>query len=221
MSGSKPAPRQRSRQVALQVLYAADLISAGSDARARRESLGLVEADASNEAHATDADSEVRPLGAQESRPRVDAEAVFERVAQNFDLPEGARAFSKELVCGILAEREALDALITVHARNWRLERMAAVDRNVLRLAAYELTHTDTPAPIILDEAIELTHRFGSDRSPAFVNGVLDAIAREVREEVWEPRATDASVPERSAPDADPADPAPDADESADLEEQP
>ena len=60
-----------------------------------------------------------------------------------------------------------------------RVDRMAAVDRNVLRLATYELLHTETPASIILDEAIELARDFGGERSPAFVNGVLDALARE------------------------------------------
>jgi N utilization substance protein B len=56
---------------------------------------------------------------------------------------------------------------------------MAAVDRNVLRLAAYELLHTDTPAAVVIDEAVELARRFGGERSPGFVNGVLDALARE------------------------------------------
>jgi N utilization substance protein B len=54
---------------------------------------------------------------------------------------------------------------------------MAAVDRNILRLGAYELAHTDTPAPVVMDEAVELARRYGSDASPAFVNGILDALA--------------------------------------------
>jgi N utilization substance protein B len=63
------------------------------------------------------------------------------------------------------------------------MERMAAVDRNVLRIAAFELVHTDTPHRVVIDEAIELARDFGSERSPAFVNGVLDAIARELGDE--------------------------------------
>jgi len=106
---------------------------------------------------------------------------IFDDVAANFDLPEGARAFAKELVAGVSAHREALDARITEHAKNWRLSRMAAVDRNVLRLAVYELEHGDTPASVILDEAVELARRFGDEPSPAFVNGVLDAVAHSVR----------------------------------------
>jgi N utilization substance protein B len=106
-------------------------------------------------------------------------EEVFERVADNFDLPEGARAFAKQLVCGVIADRERIDAVLARHARNWRLPRMAAVDRNVLRLGAYEILHTDTPAAVALDQAVELARRFGAEGSPAFVNGVLDAVARE------------------------------------------
>jgi len=68
-------------------------------------------------------------------------------------------------------------------ARNWRLERMAVVDRNVLRLASYELAHTDTPVEIVIDEAVRLAKRYGDDPSPAFVNGVLDGVAKLTRED--------------------------------------
>jgi len=106
-------------------------------------------------------------------------EEVFERVSDHFDLREGARAFAKQLVCGVVAEREAIDERIARHARNWRLSRMAAVDRNVLRLGAYEILHTDTPVAVALDQAVELARRFGAESSPAFVNGILDALARD------------------------------------------
>ena len=112
------------------------------------------------------------PLGGDE---------VFETIAANFDLPESARAFAKELVCGVAARREELDALLVSHATNWRISRMAAIDRNVLRLGSYELSYTETPISVVLDQAIELARRFGAEPSPAFVNGVLDAIARSVR----------------------------------------
>jgi N utilization substance protein B len=108
-------------------------------------------------------------------------EEVFGRIAENFELPEGARAFGLELVSGITRHRAELDTLLSEHATNWRISRMAAVDRNILRIGAYELTHTETPARVVLDEAIELARRFGDDPSPAFVNGVLDAVARAVR----------------------------------------
>jgi N utilization substance protein B len=116
---------------------------------------------------------------------------VFDRVAANFDLQPGARAFAETLVRGVAARREDLDARIGTHSANWRVERMAAVDRNVLRLASWELVCTDTPETIVIDEAIELARDFGSERSPSFVNGVLDAIARD---------RTDASGAEGDSP---------------------
>ena len=95
------------------------------------------------------------------------AEEAFERVAAHFELPEGARVFAKELVTGVCRLRQDLDARLAAHSENWRIDRMAAVDRNVLRIGAYEILHTDTPAAIAIDEAVELARRFGGDRSPA------------------------------------------------------
>jgi len=111
--------------------------------------------------------------------PTLDrVEAAFDAVGGHFELPEGARAYAKELVTGVARHRERIDALLAAHATHWRLERMAAVDRNLLRLAIYEMAWGGTPTSIAIDEAIELARRFGSERSPAFVNGVLDAIGR-------------------------------------------
>jgi N utilization substance protein B len=129
-------------------------------------------------------------LAAREQTPQ-DPRDVFEGVATHFDLRDGARAFAEELALGVAAHRDELDEHIAAHARNWRVDRMAAVDRNVLRLAVYELLHTGTPASIVLDEAIELARDFGGERSPAFVNGVLDAIARD-----RPPRPDDSLAPE-------------------------
>lgn len=106
---------------------------------------------------------------------------VLARVTAHFDVHEGAREFAEQLVRGVEATREILDARIAAHARNWRMDRMAAVDRNVLRIATWELLYTDTPDSVVIDEAIEIARDFGGERSPAFVNGVLDAIARTLR----------------------------------------
>jgi N utilization substance protein B len=113
---------------------------------------------------------------------RAGAEA-FESTAEHFELPEGARAFAKELIAGVSQYRAELDAVLAAHAQNWRLARMATVDRNVLRLAVFELLHSTTPAPVVIDEAVELARRFGGEKSPAFVNGILDAVAHAVRPE--------------------------------------
>jgi N utilization substance protein B len=108
-------------------------------------------------------------------------EDIFDRVAQNFDLPAGAREFALALVQGTASHRTEIDSVLSEHATNWKISRMAAVDRNVLRLGIFELTQTDTPVSIILEEAIQLARRFGGESSPVFVNGVLDSVAREVR----------------------------------------
>jgi N utilization substance protein B len=89
-------------------------------------------------------------------------------------------AFAAELVRGAAEHIEELDALIAKHAEHWRLERMPAVDRNILRLAAYELMHGGMPPAVIIDEALELARTFSGEDSVQFVNGVLDAVHREV-----------------------------------------
>jgi transcription antitermination protein NusB len=85
--------------------------------------------------------------------------------------------FCLALYDGVIANAADIDRRLGEAAENWKLNRMAAVDRNVLRLGAYELLFTpDTPAKVVLDEAIELSRRYGSADSPAFVNGVLDRL---------------------------------------------
>ncbi len=81
------------------------------------------------------------------------------------------------LVRGVAKHRRAIDETIERVSINWRLDRMAKVDRNVLRLAVYELVETDVPVKVVINEAIELGKKFGSESSGAFVNGVLDKVA--------------------------------------------
>lgn len=88
--------------------------------------------------------------------------------------------FADELVRGVQSERRAIDAIIQKSSTNWKLDRMARVDRNILRLAVYEiLRRADVPLRVTLNEAIELGKKFGSEESSAFVNGVLDRIANQ------------------------------------------
>ena len=93
--------------------------------------------------------------------------------------PEG-RLYADEAVRGTLEALDELDGLIRKASAHWRLERMTRVDRNVLRLGAWELTRKrgEVPTPVVLDEAVELAKRYGSDESGAFVNGILDRIAK-------------------------------------------
>lgn len=85
--------------------------------------------------------------------------------------------YVEALVKGVLANRELIDAAIAKHAVNWRLRRMAVVDRNILRLGAYELIcDHDVPPTVVLNEAVELAKRYGTPDSGKFVNGILDAL---------------------------------------------
>ena len=95
---------------------------------------------------------------------------------------EETRAMAERLARGAQREVEGLDRAIADALINWRFDRVAAVDRNILRIAAYELAHEpQTPSSVIIDEAVEMAKRFGEADSPAFVNGVLDAVRRAVR----------------------------------------
>ncbi len=86
--------------------------------------------------------------------------------------------FMEQLVAGTVANIPELDELISKHASHWRIDRMPVVDRNLLRLALFEMLRHATPAPVAIDQALELARRFSGDESVAFVNGVLDAIAK-------------------------------------------
>lgn len=86
------------------------------------------------------------------------------------------------LVLGVMEHQSEIDASITAHSTGWTIERMPALDRNILRVATFELMlRADVPTAVILDEAVELAKRFSTDDSGRFVNGVLSAIAAEVR----------------------------------------
>jgi transcription antitermination protein NusB len=92
----------------------------------------------------------------------------------------GRDPFVSELVHGAVNHMAELDERISSHAEHWRLERMPAVDRNILRLAVYEMIHGGTPAAVTIDEALELARKFSNEESVQFVNGVLDAIHRQM-----------------------------------------
>jgi transcription antitermination protein NusB len=106
---------------------------------------------------------------------------------------EDLRKFARELVSGVHRSRKSLDAIIEQLAANWSLKRMAATDRNVLRLGAFEILHCDTPGRVAIDEAVELAKRFGSAQSAQFVNGILDKV-------MHEKEAKDQSEPTASPP---------------------
>jgi N utilization substance protein B len=108
----------------------------------------------------------------------ADVEGAIALFWREFGGDPETRAYADEAVRGVATRRSDLDATIRAASEHWRLERMTRVDRNVLRLGAWELLHKDdVPRAVILDEAVELAKRYGSEESGAFVNGVLNQIA--------------------------------------------
>jgi transcription antitermination protein NusB len=110
---------------------------------------------------------------------------MFGRSEELRKAPQGLRDFTERLVSGTLENRQKLDEIISRQADHWRLVRMPVVDRNILRLALFELLHEPTtPRPVIIDEALEIAKRFSTPRSSQFINGILDGVlkARPVRD---------------------------------------
>jgi transcription antitermination factor NusB len=91
--------------------------------------------------------------------------------------------FTRSLLAGVREHLTSIDERIGRAAANWSLDRMAATDRNLLRLAAFEILHTETPGKVAIDEAIELAKRFGGAQSAQFVNGILDNLLHQVKRE--------------------------------------
>jgi N utilization substance protein B len=102
-------------------------------------------------------------------------EAKFWRSAK---AAENTKAFANRLFEGAAQEASALDDMIARHLENWRLERLSAIDRAILRLAIHEMRSKDTPPKVVLNEAVELAKKFSSEDSGAFVNGLLDSLLK-------------------------------------------
>jgi len=115
-----------------------------------------------------------------EASGAVPDQAIFDYWREMPGDAEG-RDYANEVVRGVCADKDATDALIRAASTNWRLERMTRVDRNLLRIGAWELrAHPETPRAVIIDEAVELAKRYGTEDSGAFVNGVLERIANDL-----------------------------------------
>ncbi|QDT92392.1 transcription antitermination factor NusB [Gimesia algae] len=112
------------------------------------------------------------------------------------------RTFAWELFTGVMEYKQQLDEHIIRVAENWTLKRMAVTDRNILRLGSYELLHTDTPAPVVIDEAVELAREFGSANSSQFVNGILDKVVQRKDEPL--PPSPQPQVEEVQPPEPEP-----------------
>ncbi|MDD2462902.1 transcription antitermination factor NusB [Desulfobulbus sp.] len=101
----------------------------------------------------------------------------FDVFCQAFDVSEQSLPYGRELIQGICRDCDAIDALLAEHSHNWRVERMSHVDRNILRIAVYEMRDCDqAPAQVAINEALEIAKRYSIGESVAFINGILDAV---------------------------------------------
>ncbi len=111
--------------------------------------------------------------------PGAAPERTREVLAEKFQRHEDLADFTKSLIAGVRAHKSEIDARLQSCTERWTLSRMAATDRNVLRLGAYEIMYTTTPKAVVIDQAVELARQFGSGESAGFVNGILDRLARD------------------------------------------
>jgi N utilization substance protein B len=110
-----------------------------------------------------------------DQNPEADKDRVQIELRRQF-IEEPLRQFTWSLISGVVASRDELDDMICRTATNWRLDRMAPTDRNVLRMGLYEMTKMGTPAAVVIDESIEIAREFGTENSSSFVNGILDKL---------------------------------------------
>lgn len=101
-------------------------------------------------------------------------------IGEDTAIPPRRDPFAQRLFRGVLDHVDEIDERISRHAAHWKIQRMPTVDRNILRIGVYEMSRTDTPPAVAIDEAIELARRFSGEESVHFVNGVLDAVRKEL-----------------------------------------
>ncbi len=122
------------------------------------------------------------------------------------DIEEAAREFATRLATGTLAHKDELDERIRLRAEHWRISRMAIVDRNVLRLAVYEFLYEPTPRTVAINEALEIARRFSTYEATQFINGILDAIKRDLDEQQPQTNVDETLDAEDTAPREDSGD---------------
>jgi N utilization substance protein B len=109
----------------------------------------------------------------------MEADAALDLFCKHFEAGKKSMPYARRLVKGVALRQQEINAMIASHAENWRPERMSVIDRNILRLALYELCFLDeVPARVVINEAIEVAKRFGNEESGPFINGILDAIRK-------------------------------------------
>src|SRR3954470_13242575 len=121
-------------------------------------------------------------LGGASVRPDDLVRSYWDELGEP-EMDEGAREFATRLAVGALAHLEELDERIRSRAEHWRISRMAVVDRNILRMAVYEFLYEPTPRTVAINEALEIARRFSTYEATQFINGILDAIKRDLDEQ--------------------------------------
>ena len=105
------------------------------------------------------------------------AEVSLTLFCENFTPPDDAKPFFDKLVDGVLAHKDEIDAMISGNSKNWKLSRMPGVDRNIMRIAVFELLYCeDIPAKVSINEAIDIGKKYGTPESGSFINGILDSV---------------------------------------------
>lgn len=121
----------------------------------------------------------------KELKPCEDLAERFTDFCNLYQVSKKARSYSLMLISGIVEHCQQIDDLIGENATNWRLSRIATADRNLLRIGVYEMVYCDdVPDQVAMNEALEIAKRFGSEESPAFINGVLDGVKNSVNRKV-------------------------------------
>lgn len=116
----------------------------------------------------------------QKEISKRESKELFQIYQENYSLKQEVAEFAKMLQEGVEIRLSAIDSLIKKYAKNWEIERMAIIDRNILRMAIFELIHlADVPPKVSINEAIELAKKFGDTDSPRFVNGILDKVYKQ------------------------------------------
>jgi N utilization substance protein B len=124
-------------------------------------------------------DIALQVLFEEDLHPMRDEQIAKDFLSKRLHQHQALVAFAQSLIDGVRKNRTEIDKLLSKHSANWAIKRMATIDRNVLRIAAYEMLHGDTPGRVAINEAIDIARRYGGLHSGAFVNGVLDRILRQ------------------------------------------
>jgi len=171
--------RHHAREVALQILYRHDVNTLQSAAQIAANAAAAEAASGIMESTGTDGVSVEAPIQTALPVKIIDVAEDLKSHFEHFQVAPGVRQFAAALVAGTLKDTPELDVQIEKFANNWKVPRMATIDRNILRMSIFEMTKMkDIPATVTIDEAVELSKQFGTAETAPFVNAILDNIRK-------------------------------------------